>query len=260
MTIIRSRASQFAAIMLLLTATGGCSLVNRAPVPILSRTPASGDAPLSVFFNASSSVDPDGSIRAYDWSFGDGSTATGVSATHTYDLAGTYEAVLTVTDDRGKQTRVSKMVTVVSAADPLPEGTRIGTIAPDFTLPGLLDETKHSLSDYRGYVVILDFWGSWCPPCRTSMPHLESLREAYADEGLVVIAVAVDDTRADAVSYLESAGYTAFVAVLDSTDQSTRQMYDVDSIPRTFVIDRQGIIRFVDHPVRLRTIDIEPWL
>lgn len=246
--------------LFLLSTAVGCSLLNRAPVPILSRTPASGEAPLSVFFDGASSVDPDGSVSAYDWSFGDGSSATDSSTTHTYESAGTYEAVLTVTDDQGKQTCVSKMVTVVSATNPVPEGTSAGEISPDFTLPGLLDEEQHSLSDYRGYVVLLDFWGSWCPPCRTSMPHLESLRETYADQGLVMIAVAVDDTRTDAISYLDSAGYTELVALLDTSDQSTRQLYEVESIPRTFIIDRQGIIRFIDHPIRLRGYNIEPWL
>jgi len=255
-----SIARSLAVVGTLFIVAAGCALLNREPVPIFSRTPASGEAPLSIFLDASASVDPDGFIATYEWSFGDGDTADGARATHTYEDAGTYEVVLTVTDDGGKRTSVSKMVTVVSETDPVAQGTGIGKAAPDFALPGLLDDAEHSLSDYRGYVVLLDFWGSWCPPCRTSMPHLESLRETYAGQGLVVLAVAVNDTRGEAVAYLESAGFTEFVAVLDPQDSPTRTLYAVDSIPRTFVIDRQGIIRFVDHPVRLRSYDIEPWL
>ena len=75
--------------------------VNQPPVANVTATPTSGTAPLAVTFNGSGSSDPDGSIASYAWTFGDGGTATGVTTTHTYQAAGTYTAVLTVTDNQG---------------------------------------------------------------------------------------------------------------------------------------------------------------
>lgn len=80
---------------------GGGGGANRPPTASFTATPNSGAAPLAVAFNAAASADPDGAITAYSWTFGDGGTATGVAPSHSYAAAGTYTAVLTVTDNRG---------------------------------------------------------------------------------------------------------------------------------------------------------------
>jgi thiol-disulfide isomerase/thioredoxin len=117
----------------------------------------------------------------------------------------------------------------------VPTGTNVGERAPGFTLEDLNGESV-SLSDYRGKVVIIDFWASWCAPCRSSMPGLKELHKAYQDQGVVMIGVSLDRTKAEAANYLEDNGY--------------------DDV----VLDRYGIIRFVDHPLRLTRAVIEPLL
>jgi PKD repeat protein len=92
---------------------------NQLPVAVATATPASGDAPLAVAFSGSDSKDPDGSIASFTWTFGDGSTGNGATVNHTYNSAGTYTAVLTVTDNRGGTG--SKSLTISVTQDPAKE-------------------------------------------------------------------------------------------------------------------------------------------
>lgn len=133
-----------------------------------------------------------------------------------------------------------------------PVGTAVGDTAPNFTLPDLSGESV-SLSDYRGKVVILDFWASWCAPCRAAMPSLESLYESVKAEGVVMLGVSLDRTEGDAVNFLRSNGYGDLIALYGSLSaaQGVASRYGVYGIPHTFIIDRQGIIRFSNHPMRL---------
>jgi len=96
----------------------GCTAINSPPVASFTRTPSSGEAPLNVSFNASASSDPDGSIVSYAWDFGDGGSASGVTATHTYTSAGTYTARLTVTDNDGDTDSATRTIQV--SAPPIP--------------------------------------------------------------------------------------------------------------------------------------------
>ena len=239
----------------------GCSLFNDSPVPSLVRSPSSGDAPLSVFFDGSASVDPDGILVSYAWSFGDGSSDTGPTTTHTYTVPGVYEASLTITDDNGVRSSLSRMIDVRPAAIPPEIGIEEGQAAPDFVLENL-DGDPVALSDLRGFVVLLDFWASWCPPCRMTMPHLEMLRAQFGDDGLIIVAVNLDPVEADARDYIEENGYTGFTVLRGTLAeaQAVRELYEVEGIPHTFVIDRQGIVRHADHPIRLRDYHIEGWL
>jgi PKD repeat protein len=238
----------------------GCFSSNVPPAATFTRSPSAGGAPLSVFFDASGSLDTDGTITEYAWDFGDGTSADGVSVTHTYALPGTFAAELTVTDDRGASGTATKMVTV-SDGGVISVGTKVGEKAPDFTLQSL-DEQTVSLSQFRGFVVLLDFWASSCGPCRSTLPYLETLRARYAGEGLVLVSVSVDENVEDVRSFLEEGGYSQIVALWQSHEaaEAVRQRYGVSEVPRTFVMDRQGIIRWVGQPIRLRDRDIEPWL
>jgi len=245
----------------LLAGLTGCFLLNTPPVADFTRSPSFGGSPLAVFFNAEASHDPDGAIAAYDWSFGDGDSGSGVTATHTYETAGTYSAKLIVTDDRGARDSAVRAIVVEAPDEEIPVGTQLGRRAPAFILENLQGEDV-SLSDYIGNIVILDFWASWCPPCRYSLPHLETLGERYRDQGLVVLGVTLDENRQDAETFLADSGYSNIVSVWESyaAAQAVKTLYGVTGIPHTFLIDRQGIIRYSDHPIRLRDSDIEPWL
>jgi thiol-disulfide isomerase/thioredoxin len=129
-----------------------------------------------------------------------------------------------------------------------PVGNRVGDVAPPFSLPSLAGETR-SLSDYRGRIVILDFWASWCVPCRLSMPSLEAMARHLGDD-VVLLGVSLDRTETEARSYVGSKGYTDLVALYGSLSEAraVASDYGVLGIPRTFVIDREGIVRFAGHP------------
>ena len=143
----------------------------------------------------------------------------------------------------------------------VPVGNQVGQRAPDFTLSSLAGR-KVSLSDFHGKVVILDFWATWCGPCRASMPGLEALRTRYQDKGLVMVSVSLDRRGEDAKSYLEKNDYEKLIGLWESLSAAKQvaSQYGVFGIPRTFVIDRQGIIRYCGHPSRLTAATIESWL
>jgi peroxiredoxin len=111
-------------------------------------------------------------------------------------------------------------------------------LAPDFSLPDAHGTTQR-LSAFRGRVVLLSFWATWCPPCQDDMPALESFYQAHRDQGLTVLAVA-SDRQGEAVvtPFLRQYGLS-FTALLDSTGEVTR-MYGVSSLPTTYLLDRQG--------------------
>ncbi|MFC2077667.1 PKD domain-containing protein [Candidatus Bipolaricaulota bacterium] len=257
----RYRLTSWIPIVIASVSLTACIALNSPPVAQFARTPASGEAPLAVFFDAADSIDSDGSIVSYAWTFGDGSAGTGMTTTHVYTTAGTFEATLTVTDNRGDETDFARAVTVVDPADPPATGIDVGMVAPGFAL-NQLDGPETTLAEFRGLVVLLDFWRSTCTPCLLTMPHLEALRAKYADQGLVVIAVNLDITEAAAIAYMAESGFDEFIVLRGTLAEAeaVRATYGVAAIPHTFVIDRQGIVRHADHPIRLRDRHIEPWL
>ena len=121
---------------------------------------------------------------------------------------------------------------------------REGFLAPDFTLETVGGE-EITLSDLRGKVVLVNLWASWCPPCRAEMPAIESIYQANKDKGLEVLAVNTtyqDDAQA-AADFARSFGLT-FPILLDR-DGRVSKSYQLQALPTTFFIDRQGIIRSV---------------
>jgi peroxiredoxin len=244
---------------LLILAAAGCAEPNKPPIASFTRSPASGVAPLAVFFDATESSDADGVVSSYEWDFGDGAVAAGTTATHTYLRAGMYSATLTVTDDLGKATSAMRAVDVSASGAPPPTGTGIGDRAPDILLADIGTGEVRSLSSFRGYVVLLEFWRSTCSACRTSMPVIEALRARFSTAGLLVVLVSEDVTAEEARNALEEQGYEGFICLFDAAG-AARSLYDVDVVPRAFIIDRQGIVRHEDHPARVRDRDITPWL
>lgn len=112
--------------------------------------------------------------------------------------------------------------------------------APDFTLPDS-DGNQVRLSDYRGKVVLLDFWATWCPPCRAAIPHIVSLQRKYRSEGFVVFGLNMDHNPEDLVSFMSRVSVNYPILM---TDTAMRDSYGgVSSIPLAFLIDRQGNIR-----------------
>ena len=97
------------------------------------------------------------------------------------------------------------------------------------------------LSEYQGEVVVLDFWASWCGPCRRSFPWLNEMHTKYEQDGLVVIGVNLDAKPEDAADFLDD--YPAEFKIHFDTDATLATEYGVEAMPSSFVIDRDGEIR-----------------
>jgi peroxiredoxin len=122
-----------------------------------------------------------------------------------------------------------------------------GAIAPGFDLVGA-DGTHVRLADLRGKVVVLDFWASWCAPCRAAFPSLDRLQRQHGERGLVVVGVSVDRDEAAYRTFLQR-NVVSFRVARDSGQQVVRS-YAPPSMPTTFVIDRSGTIRHVQRGYR----------
>ena len=94
------------------------------------------------------------------------------------------------------------------------------------------------LSDYAGKVIVLNFWASWCFPCRYEMPYLQKIHDRFEDRGLVVVAVAVDDELEPARAFQAKYGFT-FPMLFDADGVSKRAL-SVAGVPETYIIDRSG--------------------
>jgi cytochrome c biogenesis protein CcmG/thiol:disulfide interchange protein DsbE len=111
-------------------------------------------------------------------------------------------------------------------------------VAPDFRLPDL-GEAPTALEDYRGKVVLLHFWATFCTPCLKELPALESLWRRYRERGLVILGVAADRGRADLVrKFADTAGVT-FPVLLDP-EGMVRNRYEVVALPMSYLIGRDG--------------------
>ena len=123
----------------------------------------------------------------------------------------------------------------------LPEqGPTQNAEVPDFTLE-TVDGKTVSLSDYRGRPVVINFWATWCAPCREEMPLLQETYDAHRDDGLVVIGVNVRETPEKVKRFLAEVG-VEFPVLLDSEGAAVNR-YLVTSLPLTFFVDREGRLR-----------------
>ncbi len=112
-----------------------------------------------------------------------------------------------------------------------------GIEAPDFSVKSI-DGKPIKLSDFRGKVVFLNFWATWCPPCRAEMPSIETLYTRYKRQTLQVLAVNVQEESSVVKTFLAQNLYT-FPIVLDPNGEAAR-LYGIRGIPTTFIIDQQG--------------------
>lgn len=114
---------------------------------------------------------------------------------------------------------------------------QFGKVAPDFTVSD--GTTTVHLANYRGHVVLLNFWATWCMPCLEEMPSLLALH--HEDPGLVILAVSVDENPEAYTRYI-ARNHIDLITVRDP-DESAAKLYKTDMWPETYVIDRNGVIR-----------------
>jgi thiol-disulfide isomerase/thioredoxin len=137
------------------------------------------------------------------------------------------------------------LVVLVAGCGKQPEtGSEIGSLAPEFDLERI-DGGRLVLSELRGKAVLVDFWDTWCPPCREAMPHLQALSVAYDGEVEVVGVALGREGKAAVVKFVRDRGLT-FPVVLENEEFRTVQEFgNIQSIPTTVLIDKQGVIRKV---------------
>ncbi len=117
---------------------------------------------------------------------------------------------------------------------------REGEVAPDFTLPSLKGQWV-SLKDYRGKIVFINFWATWCPPCREEMPSMESLYQKLKGHNFVMLGISIDVKGEEVVRpYVKELGLN-FTILLDTKNEISR-LYGITGVPETFIIDQNGAI------------------
>jgi len=129
---------------------------------------------------------------------------------------------------------------------PAPEAGRVGpgAAAPDFNAVTIDPPVKtRTLLDYRGDVLLLNVWATWCPPCVEEMPTMQRVHEMYADRGLRVVAVSVDDSGAEDLirEFREEHGLT--FEILHDPAYAVFDAYKLNGVPMSFLIDAYGVIR-----------------
>lgn len=123
--------------------------------------------------------------------------------------------------------------------------TEVGQAAPQFTLPTLQQGQPTALSQYAGKVVYLDFWASWCAPCRTSFPLLNKLHEKLKAQGFEVVAINLDEDKTKAEQFLKEIP-VAFTVLTDAKGEWADK-FVVESMPTSFIIDKQGVVQNIHH-------------
>jgi len=119
-----------------------------------------------------------------------------------------------------------------------------GTPAPAFPLPAASGSAV-DLSSLKGQVVLINFWASWCGPCRTEMPILEQLYRKYKPAGFTLLGVNVEPKSGDAVNFLKSTPVS--FPILFDTQSKVSTLYEVSGMPSTVIVDRKGNVRYIHH-------------
>lgn len=136
------------------------------------------------------------------------------------------------------QTPTGPQVPVSSGSSQV--GVQIGNTAPDFSLKAL-DGSTLKLADLRGKPVMVNFWATWCPPCKEEMPAMEAAYEKARDQGIEFLGVDVKEDPSVVEKFVKEKGYS-WTFLLDQ-DGTAGQRYQITGIPETFFIDRNGVLQ-----------------
>ncbi|RPJ96766.1 thiol-disulfide oxidoreductase ResA [Rummeliibacillus sp. TYF005] len=133
---------------------------------------------------------------------------------------------------------------------------KIGDNAPDFSLVDLNGET-HKLSDYKGQGVLLNFWGTWCKPCKKEMPAINNQYKQFKNQGVQILGINIAQSNLEVSSYADKLG-VEFPIAIDKT-KSVMRAYNVDILPTTVLIDKDGkIVKIITG--EMTETDIEKYL
>jgi peroxiredoxin len=136
------------------------------------------------------------------------------------------------------------LVFSVFAASSLASSGMEGQPAPDFALKSSTGENLR-LSEFRGDVVMINFWATWCGPCRQEMPLLDELYSRYQRVGFNLLGVNIDDDSRRAMRMIEELGVN--FPVLFDARKEVSELYEVEAMPVTVIVDREGTVRYIHH-------------
>lgn len=136
------------------------------------------------------------------------------------------------------------LVFSVFAASSLASSGMEGQLAPDFALKSSTGENLR-LSEFRGDVVMINFWATWCGPCRQEMPLLDELYSRYQRVGFSLLGVNIDDDSRRAMDMIEELG-VSFPVLFDARKEVSK-LYEVEAMPVTVIVDRTGTVRYIHH-------------
>lgn len=117
----------------------------------------------------------------------------------------------------------------------------LGKPAPDFTLETVSGQATLSLKDYRGKVVLVDFWASWCAPCKKSLPELQKIDQEYED--LRILAINIDDQKKNALKFMKKINLD--MTVLFDEEKEVAEIFNLSEMPSAVLIDQEGVVRQV---------------
>ena len=143
-----------------------------------------------------------------------------------------------------KKIVIGALLTVMAASSLASSGNLTGQKAPDFALKSSSGDNLR-LSEYRGEVVMINFWATWCGPCRQEMPLLDELFSRYERVGFTLLGVNIDDDPKRAMAMIDELGVT-FPVLFDST-KDVSKLFEVNAMPVTVILDREGNVRHVHH-------------
>jgi peroxiredoxin len=159
----------------------------------------------------------------------------------------TYHLIVISKDKGGNEAKLEIELTTPAQPPATPPvisaGPELGKLAPDFTLP-TLDGKELSLSQFRGKIVMVNFWQESCSACRSEMPHLQAIYEEWPHDKLEILAVNIGERDAFVQSFVDRQGLT-FPTLLDS-DEAVYKIYQTPAIPTTFFINADGIIKMIN--------------
>ena len=135
-------------------------------------------------------------------------------------------------------------ILVIFTVSTLAASSLQGQVAPDFVLRSATGENLR-LSEYRGDVVLINFWATWCGPCRQEMPLLDDLYGRYQRVGFNLLGVNIDEDSRRAMQMVQELGVN--FPVLFDEHKEVSKLYEVEAMPVTILVDREGIVRHVHH-------------
>lgn len=144
---------------------------------------------------------------------------------------------------RIKQALIIFLFVIVAATESL--AVQINSKAPEFTLPDISGRTI-SLNSFKGKVVYVNFWASWCGPCKMEFPQLETLAGKYADKGLIILAINQDKKRSAMQEFLgKFPNTTSNMIILTDPNSSVISSYGPRAMPTSFLLDKEGIVKYI---------------